>query len=97
MDKRSVFKMYNRLKHSSIVDKSRLNKALSLAMRKESPERPYYTTLQSCTCPDAAYRGQICKHRLALMISQPQAGSIQLFEEELQHAGIRKLTTNLIP
>lgn len=76
MTKKSLFTLYNILRNDSkeytSITKSRLNKALGLAQKKDS-DRPYYTTIQSCTCPDATQRSNfVCKHRLALMLLNPQ-------------------------
>jgi hypothetical protein len=48
-----------------VVEMSRLNKALGLALQKLPPEK-YVTTILDCDCPDALNRGRlfICKHRL---------------------------------
>jgi len=72
MDKRSVFKVYNILRHdvkdTPAITISRLNKALGIVQSKRY-DKPYYTTMTSCTCPDSMQRGYfVCKHRLALML-----------------------------
>ena len=86
MDKRSIFVVYNVMKKdiatTPSITRSRLNKALGLAQRKNY-DRPYHTTLSSCTCPDAMQRSTIvCKHRLALMMNNPQETLKMRFIEE---------------
>lgn len=86
MDKRSIFKIYNSLRKDSkevpTITLSRLNKALGIVMSKKY-DRPYYTTMSSCTCPDAIQRGFfVCKHRLALMLKNPQETLELRFLEE---------------
>lgn len=71
MNRKEIFFVYNVLKKDSktipTISLQRLNKALGLAQSKNS--RPYYTTIESCTCPDATQRDfYVCKHRLALMM-----------------------------
>lgn len=72
IDKRAIFKRYNLLKGDAKnyprFELKRLRKALGLAQRKNQ-ESKYYTTMDSCTCPDHMQRGFfVCKHRLALML-----------------------------
>jgi len=71
-DKSNIFKRYNILKGDTTVyprfEINRLRKALGLAQRRNK-ETKYYTTLESCTCPDHVHRNFfVCKHRLALML-----------------------------
>lgn len=65
MDKSAIFHNYNLLKGH--VDKQRLNRALGIAMSNK-PDK-YYTTQNSCTCPDCERRGMVCKHRIAKMLT----------------------------
>lgn len=64
MDKSSLITKYNVLRK---YFPKRIQKALSLAQHPQ--ERPYYTTPTSCTCPDFALRGSVCKHILALHLA----------------------------
>ncbi len=75
MNKSSLFHIYNILKNDSLaipnITTQRLNKALGIAQKKEH-ERPYFTNMDSCTCPDSMQRHPIiCKHRLAFMLTHP--------------------------
>ena len=38
--------------------------------------RFYRVALDRCDCPDASYRGSICKHRLALAVAGRQLGAL---------------------
>jgi uncharacterized Zn finger protein len=82
--KHDLMATYNLLKEeaktNSHIEEGRLNRALGIAMRKESYEK-YYTTFTGCTCPDQANRSQfICKHRLSFMLEHGDDISLMLFE-----------------
>lgn len=82
----NIFRSYNLLKNDSktnpAIEIKRLNKALGIAMTKNYQSK-YFTTLISCTCPDATQRGiQVCKHRLAYMMLHPAEMLEQRFNEE---------------
>jgi hypothetical protein len=75
MNKHLIFSIYNRLRTDCgkipTITVERLNKALGIAL-SSNYNRPYYTTVDTCTCPDAVKRTNIvCKHRLALMLKDP--------------------------
>ena len=65
--KSGLFRRYNRLRYLGLIERRRLNRALGMALRQII--RPYTTTLYTCDCPDSQYRGLVCKHRAALMLS----------------------------
>jgi len=74
-----IFSNYNRMRtetekvakpHAGRYDKGRLNRGLGRAQAKEN--RPYYTTVLDCSCPDRHYRGVVCKHMLAKRMTDPK-------------------------
>jgi len=78
--------MYNILRaeinNVPTITPARLNKALGIAQTKKY-ERPYYMTIDTCTCPDSVQRTNIvCKHRLALMLQNPTTTLLLKFNEE---------------
>jgi hypothetical protein len=71
--KQNILQAYNKLKAemqagNTHIEEGRLNRALGLALRKESYDK-YFVQWTGCTCADAYNRPQfICKHRLAFMM-----------------------------
>ena len=71
MDKKilsAIFSEYNRAKRA--LDPKRVDKALSLIQSGKIDEKvfEYGTTTRNCHCPDREFRGNLCKHMIALMI-----------------------------
>jgi hypothetical protein len=67
----NLFRSYNAartLARQGLIEKGRLDRALGLAQSKPG-KVAYLTTATSCTCPDAFYRGAVCKHRLAFLLT----------------------------
>ena len=63
MNKSALFTAYNAAKALGL-ERRRLNRALGLAQRRRGCS-DYVTTADQCSCPDAKYRGIVCKHRIA--------------------------------
>lgn len=60
-----IFSAYNKLKSRTRragQDTKRVDRALGLSLSGRAI--PYVSTTESCNCPDAMYRGVICKHQL---------------------------------
>ena len=61
-----------------------------------SGDRVYWTDQTSCTCPDAAHRGAICKHQLAVRLwnARQQAPAQQPRRSPAELAELRQLVAN---
>lgn len=74
-----VFSAYNYIRAKAPQSyKPRINRALGVAQLKT--ERPYQTTLTTCTCPDFYYRGVICKHIIAKHLALGMENAQKLLE-----------------
>jgi hypothetical protein len=74
MNRRSqIFSAYNKLKsrtRKAGQDTKRVDRALGLSLSGRAS--PYLSTPYSCNCPDAMYRGIVCKHQLRRRIMTPR-------------------------
>jgi hypothetical protein len=60
------------VRRSGMSDDGRVNRALSIVKTKGALDQAiakYDTTANSCECPDNLHSGNICKHRLAVMMT----------------------------
>ena len=75
MAKQNVFANYNKTRRQDGVDQVRLNRALGVTQKANTPWvlDNYKTTSEKCGCPDFIYRqahveGGKCKHQLAQVL-----------------------------
>lgn len=80
--KSTIFSEYNKQRSTARKagkDTARINRGLGLALSGKA--RPYLTTAHTCDCPDARYRGVVCKHMIAARLNSAGKTTDQLLEE----------------
>ena len=75
MNMSATMTVYNRAKawarSSGLTDEGRVNRALGILKAEGALERAvvkYGATTSECFCPDNQHSGNVCKHRIALML-----------------------------
>lgn len=64
----SVYNLVRAAAASGHLDSGRVNRAFGILQSRSQDVTNHHASINSCSCPDAKFRSDICKHRISRMM-----------------------------